>query len=41
MGNANLAWIEPRVEKDPLLRSMKPRQILELVLTLCKMEGKA
>lgn len=41
MANANLAWIEPLVEKDPLLRSMKPKQVLELVLKGFGMEGKA
>ncbi len=34
--HANLAWIEPRVEKNVLLRSMKPRQVLELVLEVCR-----
>ena len=39
LANANLAWIEPRVEKNALLRSMKPRQVLELVLEVCGKEG--
>ncbi len=41
VANANLAWIEPRVEKNPLLRSMKPRQALELVLEVCQKDGTA
>jgi hypothetical protein len=41
MANANLAWIEPRVEKNPLLQSMKPRQVLELVLAASRKEDAA
>jgi hypothetical protein len=41
VANANLAWIEPRVEKNALLRSMKPRQVLELVLEVCGKGGTA
>ncbi|MGI0071102.1 MAG: hypothetical protein ACRECT_03415 [Thermoplasmata archaeon] len=39
VASANLAWIEPRVEKNPLLRSMKPRQVLDLVLDASGKEG--
>ncbi|HEV2449657.1 MAG TPA: hypothetical protein VGU43_04510 [Thermoplasmata archaeon] len=37
LGNSpsNLAWIEPRVEKNPVLRPMKARAVLDLVLTAC------
>jgi hypothetical protein len=33
--SANLAWIEPRVDKSAVLRSMKAKHVLELVLAAC------
>ena len=36
---ANVRWLEERVSRSELLRSMKPGEVLDLILALCEKDG--